>query len=242
MKMIIKTIIILIITFSLLSNTLLSLVSSRKNKAIKYALNTSCKVVADVISREREDIEHIADGYLLDNREGVNLDLDRLDKLFDEMVEYNLPNSMFEKRNIKAKIVISDNKMFIAKGTQPWLIKHFLFEGKILNIFDDNYQNQIDGDTFKLDTSFKKDEIIKKQIQKEIRSIMVDASKNSSYEIGIKTEKITLQNRNFNAIDGVTFFVIYVEEFPKIVNFKIKRNSEFSLAGYTLNTIKQQDN
>lgn len=235
-NMIITIIISTLIIFLFIGNTI-SISNNNRNDEIKNILNRSCKVVADSIDIEEENIEHIADGYMLEKRNSIKIDLNRLDNLFESIIKYN--SKIINTEDIKLKIVVYDEQFFIQDKRKTWIPKYLRDDDKILNIFDDQYHNLDSEITYSLPKNYDKEEIIINQINKVIKSYMKDIQ--NSYSIGIKnTKDINLKNKNFNVLNGVTFFVLYIENEPKLVGSEIIKNRKFSVAGYTLNTIAQE--
>lgn len=217
---------------------IISISNSNRNDEIKNTLNRSCKVIADSIDIEEENIEHIADGYMLEKRNAVRIDLNRLNVLFDEVLKYNANG--FRAEDIKLKIVVYDEQFFIKDKNEVWIPMYFRDGNKILNVFDDKYRLVEKDEKLELPKGYKKEEKIITQLNGVIKNYMKDMQ--NSYGIGIKdTSQINLKNKNFNVLNGVTFFVLYIENNPKLVGAELVKNRNFAVAGYTLNTIAQFD-
>ena len=239
MKNIVTSILILFLLSFFMINNILAAINMKRNTEIKNILNRSCKVIADAISIEDENISHIADGYLLKRRKSVELDLEKLDRMFVDTLKYNAKNR-FNIENIKLKVVVYDERFFIQDNRGIWIPRYFRDDKKIINIFDNKYHS-IKDDTLKnLPKNYDKEVTIINQLNDIVAGYISDFQ--NSFTIGIKNSShLTLENRNFNVLDGVTFFVLYEDDEVSIIQPQIKEKTNFSLAGYTINTWRQMD-
>lgn len=244
--MAIQTIVLIIITAVVVVNMALAEVSHRSNEGIKKALNLSCRVLDDCISVEEDSVENISEGYELNSDLAVGIDLEKLDVELKEVVGKNLrrfrrKNEKINRGNIiKARILVSGEYILVSRNECAWVPMLLRDGDKILSVYDNKNYKNIEGVKIPAGEYDIEKNIVEK-VNEVIKGEMYDASSDMSYAVKIASGDIRVEEGRYNSLKGVTLFLLYIEESPKRIDPEFRRNCNFAITGYSVNTIKQSE-
>ncbi len=230
------------------------LIDNHNDKIImKNNLNLSARALMNSIDMSVSNMDELSEGYGKSPVYDINIDKDRLISEFYDVLSKNILDEFWYediKENIRAKILVYNDRFYICDSLDRWSPPYYFiceYDNKPLYINtkvetayyyeDDNTKTYDDISNFGL-TAKERDELIITKLNNEI-------AKHSSNELG-KSININIfnsnnndgtykaENSNFNVLDGLTFFIVYINN-DKISIFdnEIEANN-YQVAGYTL--------
>lgn len=230
------------------------LIDNHNDKIImKNNLNLSARVLINSIDKRIPNMDELSEGYGKSPAYNISVDKDRLISEFYDVLSKNILDEFWyaeTKKSIKAKILVYNDRFYICDSLDRWSPPYYFiceYNNKTLYINsevetayyyeDDDTKINNDISSFGL-TLEKRDEIIISKLNKEISKYTTDEF-NESINIKIYYSNKTdgaykAENFNFNVLDGLTFFVVYMYK-DRINAFDNEiKASNYQVAGYTL--------
>ncbi len=242
----------IIIAFVMVPNMLL--VNNYNEKVmVKNNLNLASRVLISSIDKRPIKMGELGQGYEKEVSYDIHIHRDRLLNQFYDILYKNLLDKLLyeeTKKNIKAKIIVYNDRFYICDTLERWSVPYYfihkygnspLYLNTKTNIayYYDDTGAKIYDDIYNIGlNSEKKKEIIITKLNNEIAKYTSNEFKES---IGIKIYnphkadgKYKAENSYFNVLDGLTFFVVYVErDIVNVFDNEIK-GLNYQVAGYTL--------
>lgn len=226
------------------------------NINIKQALNLSARVIGVSVEKSRDNLTRIAGSRGNEGSAEIEIDKEALLKSFYETLGMNLlAEETFKEteKNLILKAVVHHDRFYVAGRDDRWSPPYYYTfredgetvylsaESTAVTCYEDSGE-KIDGRSivdYGMSESQKNDIIINK-----INSIVSQGTS----EKPLRQNGLKIQIRNpannegryrtdmgyFNALGGVTFFVVYADNTGIIINNKDMKYRKYSVVGFTI--------
>ncbi|WP_432664793.1 hypothetical protein R9X47_00880 [Wukongibacter baidiensis] len=224
---------------------------------MKQNLNLASRAIINSIDKEIPNSGEMSDGYNKNFYYDVNIDHERLLKEFYDVLRKNIvDDNEYEsvKDNVKSKILVYHDKFFIADEKDLWSPPFFFM---VEHNGTDIYLNSMDDKAYYYDdtgskvykdiseygiTLRQKNDIIIDKVNQTVGQLTYEVGLRDGINIKILNKdnddvNYIVQNRHFNILDGLTFFVVFVENKPLEFDGKRLDYKNYNVAGYTLEDI-----
>ncbi|WP_432409478.1 hypothetical protein [Wukongibacter sp. M2B1] len=229
-------------------------ISNQNDRVImKNNLNLAAKVLINAVDKQVINMDELGEGYIKSIDYEIRVDRDRLlSEFYEVLFENVLEKSWYEeiKRDIKAKIIVYNDRFYICDNLDRWSPPYYFIdkyngEPLYLNTMTDTacYYDDL-GDKVSSDISFfgisnaeKEDLIINKLNEQIVKYVMNEFKEGINIKIYNPHKPdgaYKAEYSRFNVLDGLTFFVVYVENDVKSVFDNEIKLSNYQIAGYTL--------
>jgi hypothetical protein len=248
---------LLIIIFLFIPSSYLQRVNN-ENHEIKQSLNLSARVLANCIEKEITNSRDIAMGYGRPKLTAVRVDKERLlPEFYQVLLKNSGSQESFERirPRMLVKILVCYDVLYVAKYDDKWDIPYYF----TFNIGSDIIYLNVRDDTVRyfdsagIERSDKT--IIDYGLTKEMKNDIIISKINSVVakytsekvirDNGLKIEIFNSSKQDpaylahkqdyFNALDGISFFVVYAENTAANVNRTDFQYIDYNVVGYTVN-------
>jgi hypothetical protein len=226
-------------------------------ESVKQNLNLAARSVCNAVENSLKNYENLSEGYRKSSHVGIQINKERLLQEFYDILRKNYYNEdEFErvKDRICLKVLVCGDRFYIADDRNRWSQPYFFttyIDGVIKDVATVNILSQevsyfcagqqvykpLEDPAVQM-TSQKKNKIIIEKLNEIISQYTYDFQRKTSINIKIKNPDETdagykMQYRDFNVLDGITFFVLYAEDnyvYSDSKNFHFKN---YNVTGYT---------
>lgn len=225
---------------------------------MKQNLNLSARALINAVDKNISNVNEIAEGYDKGFYFDINVDNERLLKEFYDVLRKNVVDTEeYEaaKNSIKLKIVVYNDKFFVANERDLWSppffftlqhegIEYYLNSKDNKAYYYDDTGNKIsDVNISDLGISLKeKNDIIINKINQMVGQLTYETGLRDGITIRIfnkdnNDKNYISENCHFNILDGLTFFVVYASNKHMLFYGKKLNYKNYNVAGYTLEDI-----
>ncbi|MCX7921391.1 MAG: hypothetical protein N3B21_05125 [Clostridia bacterium] len=224
---------------------------------VKQNLNLAARAVCNAIESSEVNYENISKGYERNAiAEEITIDKDRLLGEFNDVLAknyYDEAKTNGVKSRIYLKVLVYNDKFFVVDKTEEWSLPYFFtYYSNSLSDFvylstlsDQAYYYSGGNKVYQPMTNFgitneQKNDIIINKINEVVAKYTNDITEIDPLKIEIKNPdkqdiEYKVKHRNFNVLDGITFFVVFAEDTNLFVNSKSFKFKNYNVTGYTLN-------
>ncbi len=226
------------------------------NHNMKESLNLSARALSDSIEKTRINYAELAKDYSKNELSVIEINKDTLlNEFYDILYKNVLDESRFGsiKNRLILKMLVYYDKFYVADANDNWSIPYYFTTtiGNELIYFNTKnntaaYYDSSGTIKYNRDISFysitpvQKNDII---INKINTIVMQYTSEKVVRENGLRIEiknpanpdnDYRVKKSYFNALNGITFFVVYVENTSIAVNNRDIKYKNYNVVGYTI--------
>ncbi len=252
------TAIILIIILTLFVFVPLSYLTEnyQERQEIKQSLNLSAKALLGAIEKKSQTVDVLSSGHIYQGLTNIKVDKEILLEGFYETLYKNYYHkSKFNeiKEQIIVKVLVYEDRFFVTDQHDKWSPPYFfcwedtvsqrLLYFNTINdsvyYYDSNNRMRWESiDSLGVDQQQKNDIIIQK-----LNEVIIQYTKEEGIENGLSIQirnpdkadvKYQLEHCHFNVLEGITFFVVYMEDKNLFLNNKEFKYDNYCVVGYTM--------